>query len=165
MNEFEWRRQLRTLHTDVEPGPQVWAGILHRIEAGNAAAPSSFTGTAEARTRAANWPSLAAAAAVLVAFSIALVATIPRPESPGVAKSVASEATERLRAATVADQRMESQLARNPVLAATDAELRELQEQLRRALVSQPQSPRLQRMLMRTQDERRRLLQYQSQLG
>lgn len=165
MNEFEWRRQLRDLRTDVEPPLQVWAAIASRIEGKHA---EGFSATRPDRNR---WsghrrrPALAVAAALVVAIGIAMTFALTPPSTPGVDVAAHANLPEGTRSPTGNADAQSSELARNPVLAATDAELRELQEQIQLALSLQPDSAPLRRMLARTASERRRLIQYQSQLG
>lgn len=165
MNEFEWRRQLRDLRAEVDPPVQVWTAIASRI-AGEGAAGVAPTGFGRS-SRSRHWgrPAPAVAALLVLGVGIALTFPLTPRSSPGVAVAVRAELPDGTRAPTGDAGAQSSQLARNPVLAATDAELRELQEQIQRALVLQPDSSSLRRMLSRTESERRRLLQYQSQLG
>lgn len=167
MTEFERRRQLRELRLDIEPAAHVWPGIASRIGA-DAVLAMAIAAPARDLDRARRyfgWPALAAAAVVVATLAIAPKVPAPRPSLSDIAGvAPAAPALERSAPDRTHD-RLAADLARNPVLAATDAELRELQEQLQRALDQQPESTRLRGMLMRTEDERRRLLQYQSQLG
>jgi len=165
MNEFEWRKQLRDLRTDLEPPVQVWTAIVSRIERNDA---EGVTASDSRRRRnSGQWarPALAVAATLVVGIGIAITLAWAPPSSPGVDVAKRADLLESTRSPTGNADANASELARNPVLAATDAELRELQEQIQRALAVQPDSARLQRMLSRTASERRRLIQYQSQLG
>lgn len=167
MTEFEWRRRMRELRLDSEPPARVWAAIASRIDDA-AQAPASanpLQGRTRPRRRDFAWRALAAAASVVMIVAIARVAAPTRDTASMAASPGAAVTGERRDPAAVSELEVSENLARNPVLAATDAELRDLQEQLRRAIAEEPGSVRLRRMLMRTEHEHRRLLQYQSQLG
>ncbi len=165
MTDFEWRRSLRDLCADTEPPAHVWGGILARI-GGAERLPSAPPRAAARRSRRRfAWRVMATAASVLVVFAIARMAPTTRPEPAAAVRAASVEPKRDRDPAATSESILREGLARNPVLAATDAELREIQEQLQRALVLEPGSERLRRMLMRTEGERRRLLQYQSQLG
>ncbi len=168
MNEFEWRRQLRELRDDVEPPAQVWTAIASRIEASHSQDVSRSDSRRSRQAFAWTRPALALAATLVVAIGVAMMfalspASLPR-ESVAGADVTHGEKMANATTSPALDER-QAGLARNPVLAATDAELREVQEQLQRALALQPDSESLQRMLSRTASERRRLLQYQAQFS
>jgi len=165
MNEFEWRRQLRDLRADVEPPAPVWTAIAARIEIKDAEGGAG--GGSDRSRHPGHWgrPALAVAATLVIGIGIAMTFAFPPALSPGVAVAEYRELPDGKRSPTGDADALYSELAHNPVLAATDAELRELQEQIQRALAVQPGSARLRRMLSRTASERRRLIQYQSQLG
>lgn len=165
MTEFERRRQLRELRLDIEPAAHVWPGIASRIGADAVLAMAAPARDLDRARRYFGWPAMAAAAVVVATLAIAPEVAAPRPSLSDIAGVAPTASTLERSAPDRTHDRLAADLARNPVLAATDAELRELQEQLQRALDQQPESTRLRGMLMRTEGERRRLLQYQSQLG
>ncbi len=169
MNEFEWRRQLRKLRDDVEPPAQVWTAIASRIEASHSQDVSRSDSRRSRQAFAWTRPALALAATLVVAVGVAMTfalspASLPR-ESVAVETGVTQGGKTVTPTTSEALDERRAGLARNPVLAATDAELREVQEQLQRALALQPDSESLQRMLSRTASERRRLLQYHAQFS
>lgn len=171
MTEFEWRKSLRELRREAEVPAHVWNHVLARIESsGGAAHPivDRHAAVSRPRNHRVAWQALAASA-LIATIAIAFTAK-PLLERPALASALPAPATssapESSATADASDPtELARELARNPVLAATDAELRQLQAQLQQALALDPDSATLRRMFMRTEVERRRLLQYQSQLG
>jgi hypothetical protein len=139
MNEFEWRRQLRELHTPVAPRSDLWARIDAALEPATPARTSSRPG----------WL-LAASFAGLSLLAVGLSLRQGQlPHQPQVAATAS-------RAAWKPD---------DPRLAGAAIELDAARIELRQALEQAPNSPGLQRLLSRTRQQQSRLRQLDQQAG
>ncbi len=170
--DLELRRQLRALQKDAEVPPMLWSGIEARIGASPAAITKQGRGPVRAWMQ--RWPRtavFAVAAAAVLAVALPLHQLTITPSNPGHSPDAPLVAGAPSRSpspsgdAHPTDTELSAALSRNPVLAATDAELRAVERALERAHDTDPDSALVERMLARTRAERRRLLQYQSQLG
>lgn len=172
MNEFELRRALRELRRDAVVPPQLWSGIKARIDATRQPDLRTVPVALPARAPRQRWfAALAVAAAAVIAIAIPLHqrtqgdfttrTPVPAANATGISSSAPSPTSD----GGESYAELSAALARNPVLAATDAELRAVERELKRAQLTDPDSAMVQRMLARTRAERRRLLQYQAQLG
>lgn len=150
MNEFEWRRQLRNLREPVEPRIDLWAQIdarLETVESGTTPEPAQ-----SARRNAVSHGWLVAASFAglcILAGSILLqVRSLPSHQPIAVSGAVATPWK-----------------PADPRLAGAAIELGSAQMELRQAMQQAPDSPALQRLLQRTEQQQSRLRQMEHQAG
>lgn len=148
MNEFEWLRQTRALREPVTPRRDLWSGIEAALDAAD-------TGTAAPTTRRAwrqphNW--LIAASFVGLSLFAGSLAVHLRDRT--LANATASTAPD-----------VSRWRPNDPRLAGAAVELDAANMELRQAIEQAPDSPALQRLLMRTQKQQSQLRQMEHQAG
>ncbi len=136
MNDFEWRRRLRDLRQPQAPRRELWAAIEQAIDASGSVAPQR----ASARS-----PSPWLFAAGLAAITILAV---------GLARLHPAVAPATTELAAGAHWKPD-----DPRLAGAAIELGAAQLELRQAIAQAPDSPALQRLLQRTEQQQSRLRQ------
>lgn len=143
MNEFEWRRQLRELRQPLSPPQDLWARIDQALDAAATAPATVQPATLPRRPR--GWLLAAAgmAAVIVLAGGIAWRARLSAPATVAVAPWKPAD----------------------PRLAGAAVELDAAQMELRQAIQQAPQSPGLQRLLERTEQQQSRLQQFEHQAG
>lgn len=147
MNEFEWLRQTRALREQVSPRRDLWAGIDAALDA----ADTQTTVPTARRTwrQPHNW----LIAASFVGLSL-------------FAGSLAVHLRDRpLTNATATTTDVGRWRPNDPRLAGAAVELDAANMELRQAMEQAPDSPALQRLLMRTQKQQSQLRQMEHQAG
>ena len=150
MNEFEWRRQLRNLREPVEPNRDLWAQIDARLESVESNVTPEPAQPARHKAVRHGWLVAASFAGLcMLAGSILLhVRSLPSQQltaAPGNAAITWKPADPRLAGAAI--------------------ELGSAQMELRQAMQQAPDSPALQRLLQRTEQQQSRLRQLEHQAG
>lgn len=151
MNEFEWRRQLRNLREPVEPRIDLWAQIDARLES---VEPDVIQEPAQPARRSAvrhGWLVAASFAGLcMLAGSILLhVHSLPSQQLTTASGGAA----------------ITSWKPADPRLTGAAIELGSAQMELRQAMQQAPDSPALQRLLQRTEQQQSRLRQLEHQAG
>lgn len=145
MNEFEWLRQTRALREPVSPRRDLWAGIDAALDTGKITAPT----TRRAWRQPQNW--LIAASFVGLSLFAGSLAVHLRDSTLANATANTTDAS-RWR-------------PNDPRLAGAAVELDAANMELRQAMEQAPDSPALQRLLMRTQKQQSQLRQIEHQAG
>lgn len=143
MNEFAWRRQLRGLRQPTTPRRDLWAGIEAALEPHDAETP-----TVAAPRRA--WPAWFAAAAITAAFLLAGGAGLRLGDPAGAQAMVQANAPWR---------------PADPRLSGAAIELDAARMELEQAMRQAPDSPVLQRLLARTEQQQHLLHQLTREAG
>jgi len=148
MNEFEWLRQTRALREPVAPRRDLWAGIDAALDAGDAQ-PAPLPVARRAWRQPHNW---------LIAASFVGLSLFAGSLAVHLRDSTLSNAT--ANSADVGRWR-----PNDPRLAGAAVELDAANMELRQAMEQAPDSPALQRLLMRTQKQQSQLRQIEHQAG
>lgn len=145
MNEFEWLRQTRALREPVSPRRDLWAGIDAALDTGDAKA------TVPTARRAWRQPQNWLIAASFVGLSLFAGSLAVHLRDSTLANANTADAS-RWR-------------PNDPRLAGAAVELDAANMELRQAMEQAPDSPALQRLLMRTQKQQSQLRQIEHQAG
>ena len=148
MNEFEWLRQTRALREPVSPRHDLWAGIDAALDAANTT--SSVSAARRAWRQPQNW--LIAASFVGLSLFAGSLAVHLRDRTLANATATTSTDAGRWR-------------PNDPRLAGAAVELDAANMELRQAIEQSPDSPALQRLLLRTQKQQSQLRQMEHQAG
>lgn len=148
MNEFEWLRQTRALREPVTPRRDLWPGIEAALDAADA---STVVPTARRAWRQPhNW--LIAASFVGLSLFAGSLAVHLRDRTLANATAATTPDVSRWR-------------PNDPRLAGAAVELDAANMELRQAIEQAPDSPALQRLLLRTQKQQSQLRQMEHQAG
>ncbi|MGO4504674.1 MULTISPECIES: hypothetical protein [unclassified Dyella] len=148
MNEFEWLRQTRALREPVTPRRDLWSGIDAALDAADT---STVVPTARRAWRQPqNW--LIAASFVGLSLFAGSLAVHLRDRTLANATASTTPDVSRWR-------------PNDPRLAGAAVELDAANMELRQAIEQAPDSPALQRLLMRTQKQQSQLRQMEHQAG
>ena len=150
MNEFEWRRQLRNLREPVEPRIDLWAQIDARLETVESGATPEPTQSARRNAVRHGWLVAASFAGLCILAGSILLQVRSLPSHQPIAVSGAAATPWK---------------PADPRLAGAAIELGSAQMELRQAMQQAPDSPALQRLLQRTEQQQSRLRQMEHQAG
>jgi hypothetical protein len=149
MNEFEWRRQLRNLREPVEPERDLWARIDARLESVESEATPEPAQPARRNAIRHGWLVAASFAGLCILAGGILLHVRSLSPQPAAAPDIAAT----------------SWKPADPRLAGAAIELGSAQMELRQAMQQAPDSPALQRLLQRTEQQQSRLRQMEHQAG
>ena len=148
MNEFEWRQQLRSLRKPVTPPHDLWAQIEARLDE-NAATSQQIPAAQQPRRARLRGSWLAAASlAALFLFGGYFVHLHRQTTAPNAGNTLVS-----------------NWKPSDPRLNGAAIELNSAQMELRQALQQAPNSPALQRLLSRTEQQQSQLRHLENQAG
>lgn len=147
MNEFEWRRQMRDLREPLAPPAGLWSSIDAALDAAVADQRAVVEPIPLQRTSKRHGPWLLAASfAALALLAGGLATRFLRSPSPSVAANTATVAAPDWKPA-------------DPRLAGAATQLDAARRELQQAIQQSPDSPALQRLLRRTEQQQTQLQQ------
>lgn len=154
MNEFEWRRQMRGLREPLLPPPNLWAAIDAALEdtgSTDALAPSTLIAPKRLRKRQRLWLMASSFVALAALGGALMVYYVQAPTRPTVASSAPLSARD--------------WKPLDPRLAGAATELDAARRELQQAIQQAPESPELQRLLRRTEQQQSQLQQLGHEAG
>jgi hypothetical protein len=153
MNEFEWRRQMRSLREPLAPPPELWSSIDAALDAaGSTRASVESVAMAQPPKRRQLWLAAASFAALALLGGALATRYLRAPTTRTTVASIAPVATRDWKPV-------------DPRLAGAATQLDAARKELQQAIQQAPESPALQRLLRRTEQQQTQLQQLAHEAG